>query len=73
MFEVPESDIIGVKVDEHVISGEKPVEYIRTTEKKTEDKEQVEETAENIKAFAWSFWNEIYNLFSILKKVIVQI
>ncbi len=52
MFEVPESDIIGVKVDEHVISGERPVEYIRSTEKKTEDKEQAEETSENIKAFA---------------------
>ena len=29
MFEVPESDIIAVKVDEDVILGKKGVEYVR--------------------------------------------
>lgn len=36
MFEVPESDIIGVKIDEHVIQGKKPIEYIRSTKSSTE-------------------------------------
>jgi hypothetical protein len=31
MFEVPESDIIRVRVDEDVILGKKPIEYIRAT------------------------------------------
>jgi hypothetical protein len=39
MFEVPESDIIGVKVDHEVILGKKPVEYVRAP-KVEEVKEQ---------------------------------
>ena len=31
MFEVPESDIVRVRVDEDVILGKKPIEYIRAT------------------------------------------
>ncbi len=31
MFEVPESDIVCVKIDENVILGKKPVEFIRAT------------------------------------------
>ena len=30
MFEVPESDITGVFIDEEVVLGKKPVEFIRT-------------------------------------------
>jgi hypothetical protein len=29
MFEVPESDIVCVRIDEEVIMGKKPVEFIR--------------------------------------------
>jgi hypothetical protein len=29
MFEVPESDIISVRIDEDVITGKKPIEYVR--------------------------------------------
>jgi len=38
MFEVPDSDIVAVKVDEGVILGKKPVEYIRKP--KTEESKQ---------------------------------
>ena len=31
MFEVPESDIIRVRVSEDVILGKKPIEFIRST------------------------------------------
>ena len=31
MFEVPESDIIRVRVTEDVILGKKPIEFIRST------------------------------------------
>lgn len=31
MFEVPESDIKCVKIDEEVVLGKKPIEYIRKT------------------------------------------
>jgi hypothetical protein len=30
MFEVPESDIISVRIDEDVITGKKPIEYVRS-------------------------------------------
>ena len=30
MFEVPESDIVCVRIDEDVISGKKPIEYVRS-------------------------------------------
>jgi hypothetical protein len=32
MFEVPESDIIRVRVSKDVILGKKPIEFIRSTE-----------------------------------------
>ena len=32
MFEVPESDIIGVRIDEDVIAGKKAIEYVRKKE-----------------------------------------
>lgn len=38
MFEIPESDIVAVKVDHDVILGKKPVEYVRAP--------KVEETKE---------------------------
>jgi hypothetical protein len=34
MFEVPESDIISVRIDEDAIEGKKPIEYVRAIEKK---------------------------------------
>jgi len=37
MFEVPESDIICVKIDEDVIMGKKPIEYVRSSARTTED------------------------------------
>jgi hypothetical protein len=37
MFEVPESDIVGVKIDEGVVLGKKPIEYIRKTPDETSD------------------------------------
>ena len=35
MFEVPESDIIRVRVSEDVILGKKPIEFIRSTNTET--------------------------------------
>ena len=29
MFEVPESDIVEVRIDEEVIKGNKPIEFVR--------------------------------------------
>lgn len=44
MFEVPESDIVTVKVDEDVILGKKSVDYIRAPI----NKDSTEDTLENI-------------------------
>ena len=35
MFEVPESNIVAVKVDHDVILGKKPVEYVRSPKVET--------------------------------------
>jgi ATP-dependent protease Clp ATPase subunit len=37
MFEVPESDIVCVKIDEDVILGKKPIEYVRSSARTHED------------------------------------
>lgn len=29
MFEVPDSDIVAVRIDEEVLAGKKPIEYVR--------------------------------------------
>ncbi len=51
MFEVPESDIITVKVDEDVILGKKGVEYVRrTVEKEEKGQDESLETEEENKA-----------------------
>lgn len=39
MFEVPESDIVCVKIDEDVILGKKPIEYVRSSARTNEDME----------------------------------
>ncbi len=44
MFEVPESDIICVKIDEDVLSGKKTIEYVR--KKKDEQGEKVNAESE---------------------------
>ena len=36
MFEVPESDIVQVRIDDDVIYGKKPIEFIRSSNKKNE-------------------------------------
>jgi hypothetical protein len=53
MFEVPESDIIAVNVDEDVILGKKQVEYIRAPSKpKTDEKEEDVLIKERVKNYA---------------------
>ncbi len=37
MFEVPESDIIAVHIDEDVVLGKKPIEFIRSSSNNNSD------------------------------------
>ena len=37
MFEVPESDIVGVHIDEDVVIGKKPIEFIRSLSNQNSD------------------------------------
>lgn len=54
MFEVPESDIICVRVDKQVINGTKPIEYIRAirTNDNNDTTEQQQEQADKAKTYA---------------------
>ena len=50
MFEVPGSDIITVRIDDQVILGKKPIEFIRADPSSTPEsttKPAAEENAEN--------------------------
>lgn len=54
MFEVPESDIICVKIDDQVVLGNKPIEFVRkpaatTKDTKATDKDNQEEDSESEK------------------------
>jgi len=52
MFEVPESDIVGVHIDEDVVLGKKPIEFIRSASNQNSDIENSEldtdKNAENL-------------------------
>jgi len=50
MFEVPESDIIRVRVDENVILGKKPIEFIRSTDTKSAESTESDVDSEQNKA-----------------------
>lgn len=55
MFEVPESDIECVRIDENVILGKKPLEYIRKSEETETDKvsnESLDEQQDKAKTYA---------------------
>lgn len=45
MFECPESDIVAVRVDKHVVEGNKPVEYIRRTQPSKDENMEQEDKA----------------------------
>lgn len=55
MFEVPESDIECVKIDEDVILEKKPIEFIRKIEETETDKtsnESLDEQEDKAKTYA---------------------
>lgn len=58
MFECPESDIIAVRVDEDVILGNKPADYIRDPSKTESKSEQVDdvdaEESKKATTYAWT-------------------
>ena len=56
MFEVPESDIVAIKIDEEVILGNKPIEFIRsppstetTSGESDASRSESSESAENVR------------------------
>ena len=42
MFEVPESDIISVHIDEDVVLGKKPIEFVRASNQNTDNIDAVD-------------------------------
>lgn len=55
MFEVPESNIVSVRIDEDVILGKKSIEFIRKSEESEADKasnESLDEQEDKAKTYA---------------------
>ena len=48
MFEVPESDIIAVHIDEDVVLGKKAIEFIRSTNQNSEIETTDLDTEKNV-------------------------